>query len=82
MFRTLLLSLLQIDGDGGKALAYGMSDDIVAKKLKMAINQNGNKYVAFNNALEQFRDVTDFRNKLVHWVPFTNPGRTTLEFFV
>lgn len=80
--RTLLLALLKISHNSGGTLVYGMSDDVVLKKLKLSLKQYGNGYTRFGDALDRLRTVTDFRNKLLHWVPNMNPSRTTLAAFV
>ncbi len=80
--RTLLLVLLDVKHNGGGTLIYGMGDEVVLKKLRGALNKHGKDYSKLVPALEHIRKVTNFRNRLLHWVPNLNPSRTTIEAFV
>jgi hypothetical protein len=80
--RTLLLALLDVKPNGGGTLIYGMSDDVVLKKINLSLRQHGRDYPKFAVALKHLRSISIFRNQLLHWVPNMNPSRTTLAAFV
>jgi hypothetical protein len=80
--RTLLLTLLKVRGKGATHLVHGMSDDNVMRKLNVALNAYGRHYPKFRPALNTLGEVTTYRNQMVHWVPFFNPGRTTISAFI
>ena len=80
--RTLLLALLTVNHNGGGTLIHGMGDDVVLKKLRAALDRHGRDYPKFSIALNHIRDVSKFRNQILHWVPNMNPSRTTIEAFV
>ncbi|MGE0629106.1 MAG: hypothetical protein AB7O43_14875 [Hyphomicrobiaceae bacterium] len=80
--RSVLLSALKSNSAGGRALVYGMSDEVVFSKVKVAIDSHGTRYRDFLVSMALLRKVMAFRNQLLHWVPFTNPEKTTLEAFV
>jgi hypothetical protein len=80
--RTLLLALLKVRGQGATALVYGMSDENVSRKLRIALAGYGRGYGEFRPALDALGEVATLRNQLVHWVPFINPAGTTIQAFV
>ena len=80
--RTLLLALLNLRGKGATTLVYGMSDETVVRKIKVALTAYGRHYPKFKPALDDLEQVTTYRNQIVHWVPFVNPTRTTISAFI
>lgn len=82
VLRSALLTMLSVDGHGGRHLLYGMSDEVVIRKLQVAINGNGKRHRHFLKVLPLLSEVAQFRNQLVHWVPHTDPQRTKVEAFV
>jgi hypothetical protein len=82
IMRTVLLSLVGVRTSGGAALVYGMSDSVLVKKTRFALVQYGKGYNGFEPALKKLSDVTKFRDQIVHWVPYVNSSRTTLEGWV
>jgi hypothetical protein len=76
--RTLLLTLVGVKSNGPSILVYGMADEVVAKKVQIALLRYGRGYRRFEDAMKHLREVSEFRNRLLHWVPNTNPARTTL----
>lgn len=80
--RTLLLALLNVRGKGATTLIYGMSDDVVCRKIRVALTAYGRGFPKFKPALEALDEVATFRNQIVHWVPFINPQRTTITAYV
>jgi hypothetical protein len=80
--RTVFLRLLDVTGDAGAILVYGMSDAVIVRKLKLALQRHGDDFPKFEPALKRLHDITLFRDKLIHWMPFTDSKRTTLEGIV
>lgn len=80
--RSVLLRLLGVTGDSGAILVYGMSDPVVDRKLKLALERYGSGFSNFEPALKRLRDIRLFRDQLIHWMPFTDSKRTTLEGIV
>lgn len=82
MLRTLLLALLKVRGKGATTLVYGMSDDVVCRKIRVALTAYGQNFPKFKPVLESLDNVSTYRNQIVHWVPFVNPQRTTLTGYI
>lgn len=82
MLRTVLLALLKVRGRGATTLVYGMSDEVVSRKIKIALQAYGRNFPKFKPALESLDKVATYRNQIVHWVPFVNPDKTTLSAYV
>jgi hypothetical protein len=82
MLRTLLLALLKVRGKGATTLVYGMSDDVVCRKIRVALTAYGRNFGKFKPALESLDKVATYRNQIIHWVPFINPQRTTIAAYV
>lgn len=80
--RTVLLALLSVKGKGAATLIHGMSDDVVMRKVRMALTDYGKNFAAFKPSLQHLGEVTTLRNQLVHWVPFVNSSKTTIGSFV
>lgn len=82
LLRTTLIALHGVRGKGAATLVYGMSDEVVTRKLRLALQDYGKQFHKFHPALARLQEVAVFRNQIVHWVPFISPTRTTLEGFV
>lgn len=80
--RTLLLSLLRLKTNGAQTLLYGMADEVVLRKVQIALRHHGRGYRQFEQALKHLKEVSNFRNQMLHWVPNMNPSRTTLTAVV
>ena len=59
-----------------------MADTVLLRKLKIALKRHGNGFPKFEPALKMLQDITLFRDQLIHWMPFTDSKRTTLEGIV